>query len=79
MLNQSLKCSGCGVEGSFDYERSLQAYEPFTLVSLTAGFTHRNDEAAKTQRITCKCGEVIYSTRYLHRTKIGTRTLTHAI
>ena len=45
--NQVLKCR-CGTAGTFEYERSNEAFDDHVgFVSLSPGFTYRNDAEAK--------------------------------
>jgi hypothetical protein len=66
---QALGCRKCGMAGTFEYERPSSVFDPVRFVSLTTGFTYRDDENAKAQRITCKCGEVVYYARNVFRKK----------
>ena len=58
--NQVLKCRKCGAMGTFEYERVDAALgDQVRFISLSSGFTYREDAKTKTHRITCKCGEVV--------------------
>jgi hypothetical protein len=58
---QVLKCHKCGTTGTFEYERAGSTFfeNHLVFISLSSGFTYREDAKARTHRVTCKCGEVV--------------------